>query len=296
MLMPIEIRNRWSNAVIYSSDKATSVREAVLEALESRVSLSAANLRAANLSAANLRDANLRDADLRAANLSAANLSAANLRAANLSAADLRAANLRDANLSAANLSAANLSAADLRAANLRDADLRAANLSAANLRAADLRAANLRDANLRAADLRAADLRAANLSAANLRDADLRAANLSAANLQPIKSDFWDVLLRAPGEVRTLRAKVVAGEIDGSCYEAECGMACLVGMIGIIRGCGYNALEGIPPNASRPAERFFLCINPGDTPEKSQHAALAVEWIDEFLTLVDRHAPALTT
>ena len=98
-----EIKNRWTGAVLYRSETADTVRQAVEEAVKAR---------------ADLRAANLRDADLRAANLSDADL-----RAANLSDANLRAADLRDANLSDANLSDANLRAADLRDADLSDAE-----------------------------------------------------------------------------------------------------------------------------------------------------------------------------
>jgi uncharacterized protein YjbI with pentapeptide repeats len=103
-----EIKNRWTGAVLYRSETADTVRQAVEEAVKAR-----ADLRAANLRDADLRAANLRDADLRDANLSDANLSDANL----------RAADLRDANLSDANLSDANLRAADLRDADLSDAE-----------------------------------------------------------------------------------------------------------------------------------------------------------------------------
>jgi hypothetical protein len=192
-----------------------------------------------------------------------------------LSDADLSAANLRDANLSAANLSAANLrdanlSAADLSAANLRDADLSAANLSAANLR----------DANLSAANLSAADLSDADLSAANLRDANLRDANLTYT-----RDDIWAVLSAAPHEVPKLREALIAGKVDGSVYEGEC--ACLVGTIANAKGCNYNAVPNLKPNSSRPAERFFMAINMGDTPETNKAAKLALEWIDQWLANV---------
>jgi uncharacterized protein YjbI with pentapeptide repeats len=125
----IAIKSRWAGAtVVYQSTK-TTMREAVVEAVESGADLSGADLRDANLYGADLRDADLRDADLRNANLRSA---------------DLRSADLRSANLRGADLCSANLRGADLCSANLRDADLRDA-----NLRDADLRDANLRDAEL---------------------------------------------------------------------------------------------------------------------------------------------------
>ena len=152
-------------------------------------------------------------------------------------------------------------SGADLGNANLRGADLRDANLGNANLGGANLRDANLRGANLRGADLRGADLRGADLSA--------------------IKHDLWAVLCSAPVEVSGLRMALIAGKVDGSTYSGKC--ACLVGTIANIRGCSHEELGSLIPDANRPAERFFLMINKGDTPAKSQAAKIAVEWIDEW-------------
>ena len=71
-------------------------------------------------------------------------------------------------------------------------------------------------------------------------------------------------------------------GKIDGSTYEGDC--ACLVGTLANVRQCKYEAIPSLTPNSSRLAERFFLAIKPGDTPEKSQAAKLALEWIDRWL------------
>ena len=57
----MEIKNRFTDAIIYTSDK-TTIRETVIEAV----------LSGANLSGADLSDANLRRADLRGADLSGA--------------------------------------------------------------------------------------------------------------------------------------------------------------------------------------------------------------------------------
>lgn len=91
----IEIRNRWTGAVVFEYTKeGNTITETVLEAIR----------RGANLSDADLSDADLSDADLRCADLRCANLCCANL-----SDADLRGADLRCANLSCANLSDADL-------------------------------------------------------------------------------------------------------------------------------------------------------------------------------------------
>jgi hypothetical protein len=70
----IELKDRWNGGVIVKSEAAT-VRDAVIEAVESSADLRYADLRSANLSSANLRSANLRYADLSYANLRYANLS-----------------------------------------------------------------------------------------------------------------------------------------------------------------------------------------------------------------------------
>jgi uncharacterized protein YjbI with pentapeptide repeats len=92
----VEIKNIYGD-VIYTAKDATTVKQAVEQAI--------------------LSCANLSSADLSCANLSSANLSCANLYSANLSRANLYSANLSCANLSRANLSRANLSCADLSSA-----------------------------------------------------------------------------------------------------------------------------------------------------------------------------------
>jgi uncharacterized protein YjbI with pentapeptide repeats len=257
--MKIEIKSLLGS-VLFEGDFA-SLADAVIAAVKAR----------ANLSDADLSGADLRGANLRGANLSGAYLSDADLRGANLSGANLSGAYLSDADLRGANLRGADLSGAYLRDADLRDADLSGAYLSDADLRGANLRGANLSDANLSGA----------NLSDANLSGAYLRGAYLSGANLTPIRDDFWAVLSSAPAEVSALREAIIAGKIDGSTYIGEC--ACLVGTIAKTRGCDINAMGSLSPNAMRPAERFFMSIRPGDTPETSQHSKLVLEWLDDW-------------
>ena len=80
--MPVEIKHRYTGALLFTYDGA-DLREAYL--------------REANLSEAYLREANLRGANLSGANLYGADLSGANLSGANLSGADLIGANLESA-------------------------------------------------------------------------------------------------------------------------------------------------------------------------------------------------------
>ena len=98
--MKIEIKNRWTGAVIFSHDsEENSMRITVEAAIEAKANLSRANLSRADLSRADLSRANLSRADLSGANLRDADLSDADL-----SGADLSGANLRDADLSGANI------------------------------------------------------------------------------------------------------------------------------------------------------------------------------------------------
>jgi hypothetical protein len=201
--------------------------------------------------------------------LEAATQAKADLSDADLSGAVLRDAVLRGANLSDANLSGANLSGAVLSGAVLSDADLSGAVLS---------------DANLSGAVLSGAVLSGAVLSGAVLSGAVLSGAVLSDA-FKGVRGDFFDVLIRARAEIPGLRAALVGGLVDGSTYEGDC--ACLVGTIGNVRGVNYRDL-GIAPDSSRPIERFFMGIRRGDTPQDNPLSALAVEWLDEFVSLIE--------
>ena len=105
--MTIEIKDRYTDRVIYSSDKAKDIKECLEEAVKA----------GANLQDANLQDANLQDAKLQDANLQDANLQGANLQDAKLQGAKLQDANLQDANLQDAKLQGANLQDAKLQGA-----------------------------------------------------------------------------------------------------------------------------------------------------------------------------------
>mgnify|MGYP001597250915 CR=1 FL=1 len=161
---------------------------------------------------------------------------------------------------------------------------------SDSNLRGSDLRGSNLRDSDLRGSNLRGSNLSGSNLSGSNLRDSNLSGSNLRDSNLTPIRDDLWAVLSSAPAEVAGLRTALMEGKIDGSTYEGDC--ACLVGTLAKVRGCDYRTIPGLAPNAPRPAERFFMAIKPEETPDNNQFAALAVSWIDEWLTNIKTAFP----
>ena len=127
------------------------------------------------------------------------------------------------------------------------------------------------------------ADLSWANLSWADLSKANLSWANLSEANLSTIRNDFWAVLLFAKNEVQFLRQSLIDGKVDGSVYTGEC--ACLVGTIAKAKECDVEALPlQIQPNSYRAAERFFMGIKKGDTPETNPVSKIALEWTDIWL------------
>ena len=107
--MTIKIKHRYTDVVLYTSEAATTLKAAVVEAVSKGANLGGAYLGDANLRDANLGGANLRGAYLRGANLGGANLGDANLRDANLGGANLGGAYLGDANLRDANLGGANL-------------------------------------------------------------------------------------------------------------------------------------------------------------------------------------------
>jgi hypothetical protein len=111
-------------------------------------------------------------------------------------------------------------------------------------------------------------------------------------ANLSVIKDDFFAVLLRGKKEISFLKQAIIEGKIDGSTYDGEC--ACLSGTLvnGAVKSNGIQE-EKIKEliyscrSSSRPIERFFLGIKPGDTPENSQFSKLALEWLEEFEQLI---------
>jgi hypothetical protein len=215
--------------------------------------------------------------------LSYADLISADLSSADLSSAVLRSADLRSVDLSYADLRSADLRSADVRYTDLRYADLRSAVLSCADLSYADLSYTDLSSADLRCADLRCADLRYAVLSYAVLSCADVRS----------IKADFLAEVLRLPNELEALRDAITDGRIDGSTYSGDC--ACLAGTLAKARGIenydGENIAIGtfaFHASVSSPREKFFAAIKPGDTPEKSSPAKIALEWTNEAIAIRD--------
>ena len=108
--MAIRIQARWdSERVLYASESASAVREAVIEAVAARANLARAYLAGAYLAGASLDGANLARANLARAYLARAYLARANLDGANLARANLAGASLAGANLARANLDGARI-------------------------------------------------------------------------------------------------------------------------------------------------------------------------------------------
>ena len=104
MKTKIEIKSIWGSILFEYEKENNSIKDTLIEAVNSGANLRGADLFGANLRGADLFGANLRGADLVGANLRGANLFGANLHGANLFGADLRGANLFGANLRGAEL------------------------------------------------------------------------------------------------------------------------------------------------------------------------------------------------
>ena len=80
----IEILHRYTKAVMYRSETAETVAQAVSEAVKAKANLSGADMRGADMISADLSGANLSGADMRSANLSGADMRSADMRCADL--------------------------------------------------------------------------------------------------------------------------------------------------------------------------------------------------------------------
>lgn len=145
--------------------------------------------------------------------------------------------------------------------------------------------AQTVREAVLKAleegADLEGANLRRAYLQGANLRSANLQGADLEGADLEGIKEDFYKILSVTKTEVSGLWKALHDGKVDGATYTGEC--ACLVGTIANVKGVNHEDIPNLKPDESRPAEKWFLAIRKGDSPDSNQVSAIVRDWIKEF-------------
>jgi len=99
--------------------------------------------------------------------------------------------------------------------------------------------------------------------------------AEIGGCSIGEIEADHAAILDLAPDEVSALRAALVEGRIDGSCYKGAC--CCLVGTL------TAAGASGLPRDSGRPAERWYMMIAPGHVPARNGAASLAVAWIDRW-------------
>ncbi len=198
-------------------------------------------------------------------------------------------ASLRNADLSKVDLSCCDLSKVDLRGALLSYADLRETTLSYANLAGADFTGAKMAGAKLDNAKLEGACFHFADLTGASLTSAildsrtDFTYSTIGKANLTAIRDDFFAVLSSAPAEVGEVIKALREGRVDGSTYNGS-SCSCLVGTIAKARGCSVDSLQGLKADSSRPAERWFMGIRPGQTHSNSLVAQQAHKWAEEWV------------
>lgn len=154
----LEIRNRFSNRIIYSAPAASLgalVESAVSWGIDlSQADLAGLNLPRADLSGAQLSGANLMGAILVGVDFTGAKLAGSTLRSADMHGvvickANLAGADLSDSNMTMANAAWAFMAGADLSEANMTNANLTGANLGEANLFGTILRGANFTGAYL---------------------------------------------------------------------------------------------------------------------------------------------------
>ena len=107
----------------------------------------------------------------------------------------------------------------------------------------------------------------------ANLTGANLTGANLTGASFRAFKADLWMTLTQNAHEVHALVSALREGRVDGSTYEGPC--ACLVGTIANARGVSHEDLDH---SATNPAERWFMMIRKGDTPDKETGGGYAAK------------------
>ena len=97
-------------------------------------------------------------------------------------------------------------------------------------------------------------------------------------------KHDLWGILLKNTAEIPFLLKALQDGKVDGSVYSGEC--ACLMGTIANAKSCNVYSLER---DSNSPAEKWFLQICKGNTPENNEAVKKTVDWISEFLNLMNR-------
>src|SRR6185437_6471060 len=108
---------------LFASEQASTVEQALIEAIRAKVLLLGANLANVQLPGADLRGASLPAADLRGANLAGANLSQSTLNGSDLSGADVTGVDFTEADLASVTSVGADFTGADFTRASLWTTD-----------------------------------------------------------------------------------------------------------------------------------------------------------------------------
>lgn len=88
-----------------------------------------------------------------------------------------------------------------------------------------------------------------------------------------------WQALQK---KLQDFAQRIVEGRIDGSTYSGDC--ACLFGTIANVAECEIGELPFAKADQTRPIERFFMGIKPGDNPENSEISKIVLGWLDQFV------------
>lgn len=100
----------------------------------------------------------------------------------------------------------------------------------------------------------------------------------MSSQALEIAKEDMFKILTLAVPEIPLLKKAIVEGKINGSTYEGECACLC-----GTIEKSGRFGRKCDMRDSSRPIEKFFMAINPTQTPKNNEFSKHALAWIEEF-------------
>ena len=199
---------------------------------------------------------------------------------------------LLSAGYSASDLRSAGYSASALRSAGYSASDLRRASYSASDVLSAGYSASALRRAGYSASALLSASYSASDLLSAGYSASALRRAGYSASDVLSLETSCKeDVQAKAKkmdrDEAAFVAQQLRLGLLDGSTYGAVDSCGCFLGTAARAAGktvSEYCQFHGIKKDGSSPAEKWFMDVSIGDTPENNYAAQKGVEWIEEVL------------
>jgi serine/threonine protein kinase len=191
----VEIRNRFSNKLIFSDHSASDMKQALTHAAEQKISLGQADLRNAQLDHAKLNGLDLHAADFSGASFVQAEFTnvdlrdsiffMANLCQANFRSTDCSNAQFVQADLGQCHLSSNNFNKASFVSAHVGGADLDNSNFRDAGFVKADLMGTSMKNAHCEYANFVLAILDGAGMQGAHCEHANFNTANLSNTQMQ---------------------------------------------------------------------------------------------------------------